>query len=594
MHLRDLFVIPLLLCSAMPLGSQQPAGPAVPPPRFADAGRAEKLATAFPEIDRLFAEWVERVHMPGAAMGVVIDGELAWSKTFGVLDTSTKTPVTTDSAFRIASMTKSFTALAILRLRDAGKLSLDDPVSKYVSELAGLPSATTDSPVLTIRHLLTHSEGFPEDNPWGDRQLAQPQSTMSAWMKQGIPFSTVPGTDYEYSNYGFAILGQIVERVSKQRYDEYVSSNILAPLELRDTTFHVEKISRDRRAHGYRWEDEQWKEEPVLPHGTFGAMGGLWTSLHDLARYVAYHMSAWPPRAEPESGPVTRASMREQQQAWRWQRARAIRPTLDAPLEMSVAAYGYGLRISQTCRFGHVVSHGGGLPGFGSLMLWLPEYGVGLVAMGNVTYASWGGLFNDALTTLAKTGALQPRVVQPSAALLRAKAATSRLVTHWDAQAASLIVADNFFLDHSAERWQARLSQLSQTHGACTAEDRIDAENALRGAWRMNCERGWLRVSITLAPTAPPRVQYLEVQSVLPPNAAMRAAIDGARDRIARDASAWGACRADDAIGGDGVHVSSIRLACEKGNLVAMFRLDDSGQLEQLTVSPAADQACVP
>lgn len=567
-------------------------GSSVPPARFADVARAQKLAAAFPEIDRLVTAWAERVHAPGAAMGIVIDGELAWVKTLGVIDTANDTPVTADSVFRIASMTKSFTALGILKLRDEGKLSLDDRVAKYVPELSALRYPTKDSPVLTIRHLLTHSEGFPEDNPWGDRQLAQPQQTMSAWMREGIPFSTVPGTAYEYSNYGFAILGQIIERVSKQPYDKYMAAQILAPLGLKDTTFELSNVPASRRARGYRWEDDAWKEEPVLAHGTFGAMGGLWTSLRDLARYAAYQMAAWPPRDESEDGPVNRSSRREQQQAARWQRARATRPALDRPLELSVAAYGYGLRISQTCRFGHVVSHGGGLPGFGSLMMWLPEYGVGLVAMGNLTYAGWGGVFNDALAALAATGALRPRVVQPSAALLQAKSEVSRLIVSWDASRAERVVADNFFLDQSAERWRARLEQLAQAHGSCTPEETIDAENALRGTWRMLCDRGWLRVSVTLAPTEPPRVQYLLVHPVMPPGAAMTAAIEGARARIATEAAAWGACRVGEAVGGDGVRLSSMRMTCDKGDLVALFRLDDRGELMQLTLSPAPEQAC--
>lgn len=594
MRLRTRFALLLLLCSPTWVSGQAPAGATVPLARFTDTARAQKLAAAFPEIDRLFASWVDRVHMPGAAMGVVIDGELVWNKTSGITDISAKTPVTPDSVFRIASMTKSFTALAILKLRDEGKLSLDDPVSKYVPELAGLRYPTSDSPALTVRHLLTHSEGFPEDNPWGDRQLAQPQSTMSAWLSEGIPFSTVPGTAYEYSNYGFAILGQIVERVSKQPYDAYMKSGIFAPLQLKESTFDLEKVPADRRAGGYRWEDSQWKDEPALGHGTFGAMGGLWTSLRDLARYVGYQMSAWPPRDGPDPGPVKRASMREQQQASRWQRARATRPNLDQPLELSVAAYGYGLRISQTCRFGHVVSHGGGLPGFGSLMLWLPDYGVGLVAMGNVTYASWGGLFNEALNALAATGALQPRVVQPSDALLKAKADVSRLVSRWDPEAASRIVADNLFLDRSADSWGERLAQLAEAHGTCRPDDVIDAENALRGTWRMDCDRGWLRVSITLAPTEPPRVQFLQVHATLPPGQAMSAAIEAARPRIASAAAAWGGCRIGEAIGGDGVHLSSVRLLCDKGDLVGLFRLDDAGQLRDLLLSPANEQACVP
>src|SRR5687767_838105 len=183
------------------------------------------------------------------------------------------------------------------------------------------------------------------------------------------------------------------------------------------TTFHKEEVPRDRLALGYRWEGEQWKPEPVLAHGSFGAMGGLWTSAHDLARYVAFLMSAFPPRDEAEQGPVRRSSAREMQQAWRAQPSGACRAAVDAPLQLGVSAYGYGLGVSQDCRFGHIVGHGGGLPAYGSLMRWLPEHGVGLIAMGNVTYAGFGGVFNDALAALYRTGALQPRVVQPSTVL---------------------------------------------------------------------------------------------------------------------------------------------------------------------------------
>src|SRR5215207_11460623 len=105
---------------------------AMPEPRFADPERARKLAAAFPEIEKLFNAWVERRRMPGAVMGVVIEGELAWVKGAGVRETEGRAPVTADTMFRIASMTKSFTALAILKLRDEGKLSLDDPAARYV------------------------------------------------------------------------------------------------------------------------------------------------------------------------------------------------------------------------------------------------------------------------------------------------------------------------------------------------------------------------------------------------------------------------------------------------------------------------------
>ena len=103
----------------------------VPPPQFADPQRKQKLAAAFPEIERLFKSWMERLQPPGAVLGVIIDGELAFVKAAGVREKTNNAPATPETVFRIASMTKSFTAMAILKLRDEGKLSLEDPVSKF-------------------------------------------------------------------------------------------------------------------------------------------------------------------------------------------------------------------------------------------------------------------------------------------------------------------------------------------------------------------------------------------------------------------------------------------------------------------------------
>src|SRR6185295_12758452 len=180
-------------------------------------------------------------------------------------DVAARAPVDADTVFRIASMTKSFTAMSILALRDEGKLSLDDPAEKYVPEMKSLAYPTTDAPRITIRHLLSHAEGFPEDNPWGDRQLADTEDQLSQMIKGGIPFSNPPGIAYEYSNYGFAILGRIVSVVSGVTYEDYVTANVLRPLGMSSTTLEPSAVPFDRRAHGYRWEDEQWKEEPPLP-----------------------------------------------------------------------------------------------------------------------------------------------------------------------------------------------------------------------------------------------------------------------------------------------------------------------------------------
>ena len=171
----------------------------VPPPQFTDPERRAKLATAFADVDRVLTDFVAANHVPGAAWGLVIDGELAHVGSAGVRDVESKAPVDENTVFRIASMTKSFTAMSILKLRDEGKLSLDDPADRYVPELKALKYPTTDSPLITIRHLLSHSEGFPEDNPWGDRQLADTDEQMSRMILGGIPFSNAPGATCHFS-----------------------------------------------------------------------------------------------------------------------------------------------------------------------------------------------------------------------------------------------------------------------------------------------------------------------------------------------------------------------------------------------------------
>jgi CubicO group peptidase (beta-lactamase class C family) len=484
-------------------------------PQFADPQRRAKLESGFADVDRLFREFAERSHVPGAAWGIVVDGELAHAGSYGLRNVAAKAPVDADTVFRIASMTKSFTAMSILKLRDEGKLSLDDAAEKYVPELKALKYPTTDSPRITIRHLLSHSEGFPEDNPWGDRQLADTDEQMTELLRKGIPFSNAPGIAYEYSNFGFAILGRIVSRVSGQPYDEYISDNVLRPLGMTSTTLHPSKVPGNRIALGYRWEDDRWKDEPLLPHGSFGAMGGMLTSVRDLSRYVGAFLKAWPPRDGAEAGPIRRASLREMQQAWRPSSMRVTREARTGAVRLAASSYAFGLGVSQTCDFRTIVSHSGGLPGFGSAMRWLPDYGVGVIVFGNLTYTGWGGVTNDVFDRLVKTGALEPRAVEPSPALMKARDDVSRLVIKWDDTLADRIAADNLFLDQSKERRRAGLEELHALVGACSPPTRFDrVENALRGEWIMKCERGDVKVAITLAPTVPPTVQYLSAGPV--------------------------------------------------------------------------------
>jgi CubicO group peptidase (beta-lactamase class C family) len=476
-----------------------------------------KLDAAFADVDRLFTEFAVAQHVPGAAWGVIVDGRLAHAGVHGVRDIPSKSAVTPDTVFRIASMTKSFTAMAILALRDEGKLALDDPAEKYVPEMRGLKYPTSDSPKITVRHLLSHAEGFPEDNPWGDQQLADTDEQLSAMIKGGIPFSNAPGIAYEYSNYGFAILGRIVTNVSGVRYTDYVNTKILKPLGMTSTTLEPSAVPADRLAHGYRWEDERWKNEPLLSNGSFGSMGGMLTSVRDLSRYVAVYLSAWPPHDGPETAPIHRASLREMQQVWRPAAASVTRDASGA-IQLTSGGYAYGLRVSQSCAFRQVVSHTGGLPGFGSIMLWLPDYGIGIVAFGNVTYTSWTRVTTAAIERFVKTAGMHPRQPEPSPALTDAKNKVSRLVAHWDDALADGIAAGNLFLDQSKDRRRMEIERMRASVGACTPSAGFDVvENALRGRWTMVCERGKLEVAITLAPTMPPTVQFLSVQQSTEP-----------------------------------------------------------------------------
>jgi CubicO group peptidase (beta-lactamase class C family) len=480
------------------------------PAQFSDPQRLAKLSSAFPEIDRLMQGFAERSHVPGIAYGIIVDGRLVHVGTVGFRELSSRSPVDTATVFRIASMTKSFTAVAILQLRDAGRLSLEDPAERYVPELAALRYPTRDSPKITIRHLLSHSEGFPEDNPWGDQQLAATNEEMARMIRSGIPFSTAPGTHYEYSNFGFAILGRIVAKVSGMPYPRYIKERVLQPLGMSVTTLEASTVAPSRLAHGYRRQDDNWLEEKQLPDGAFGPMGGMLTSISDLGRWVGFMLDAWPPRDDAERGPLRRASLREMQQVARYNGATASATAEGTTL--SAGGYGYGLGVRQTCLFPISISHSGGLPGFGSLMRWLPEHGVGIIALGNLTYTSWGRVSDQSLDLLARTGGLEPRSPQPAPVLSERREQATRLITHWDNALADSIGAMNLYRDESKDRRQAAIERVRAAAGdECRNEGPFVVENALRGRWRMRCKTGDLRVSITLAPTEPARVQFLDV-----------------------------------------------------------------------------------
>lgn len=473
----------------------------------AAATPAHSQTPAFPALDADFAKWMAEAHVPGLVWGVVKDGKLVHVKAMGVQTVEDKAPVTPDTAFRIASMTKAFTGYSILKLRDEGKLRLDDPVSQYVPETKGWAKG------ITVGDLLHHTAGFVTDDPWGDRQQPLPEAEFTKMLKAGVPFSTTPGTRYEYSNLGFALLGRIVSNVSKQDYAKRVEATVLKPLGMASSRYEVRDVPPDKLAMGYRWENDEWSREPVMPHGAFGAMGGLVTTGTDYAKWIGYLLSAWPAR---DGAPQSAKTIRAMQYGGGILHSRR-RPGKEGDNCRLSAIYGAGLVQANDCILGNVLFHGGGFPGYGSHMLLLPEAGVGVFALTNRTYAGPSAPVWDAATALLKAGFIAPRALASTPALDTGYAAARRIWKAGGVEGEGKYLAMNFAMDRSDANWRKHLIELSTKSGACDDSPAIIASSLLSGRFSWTCAGGVVEGNVLLAPTPTPQIQALGFQLIPKP-----------------------------------------------------------------------------
>jgi len=481
---------------------------------FTDAERAEKVTLTASVVEQIFRNHWVKEHLPGLAYGVVLDGELVISGGFGYANVEKKIPADTKSLFRIASMSKSFTALAILKLRDEGKLRLDDPASDYLPEMKGLGLLTTDAPAITIRHLLTHGAGFPEDNPWGDRQLADSDEELRELLRSGISFSNVPGVQYEYSNLGFALLGQIVQVASGMEFRAYMKQHVFEPLGMSTTVWEFEDAPQEKLAFGYDWVDGKWVGLPLEHHGAYGAMGGLITSIEEFAPYVALHLHAWPPRSGPESGILKRSSLREMHFPWNFS---SLMPEFRYPSGRpcpSASAYAYGLRWMADCSGRVLVGHSGGLPGFGSNWTMMPDYGLAVMSFDNRTYGGTSMINMAVLDTIIALAGLEARRIVVPAILEKRKAQLVELLPEWRGAEGSGIFAENFFLDNRLKDLIRKSKDLFETAGRIASVSPVRAVNQLRGSFVLEGEKSTIHVFFTLSPEKDPLIQQLEMRTV--------------------------------------------------------------------------------
>ncbi|MDF2157301.1 serine hydrolase domain-containing protein [Algoriphagus sp. CAU 1675] len=478
-------------------------------PFFEQDDRVERIKKIAPELEKLMADYAKSRNIPGIAYGIVVDNQLVISFATGLMNLEQKSPASPSASFRIASMSKSFTAMAIVKLRDEGKLSLSDPVSKYIPEMANLKYLTQDAPSIAIENLLTMTSGFPEDNPWGDRQLDESDQMLMDMMTEGVSFSNVPSYEYEYSNTGYALLGNIISRVSGMPYQEYITQNILLPLGMEQTYWEYDQVPPGQLAIGYRWEDEEWKLEPMLHDGSFGAMGGLITSIEDFSKYVSFHLSAWPPRSDVDDGPIRRSSLREMQTP-QFPRLNANARNFSGEPCPAISGYGYGLGTIENCDGLKRVGHGGALPGFGSNYVFFPEYGIGIMAFCNLTYTSPYPL-NEIGKLVFETAGLKPRQLPVSDILRERQEQLTQLIQKWDTDLEEKILAENFYLDKSrAHRIQEVQGVLEQA-GAILSIGELSPQNQLRGGYKIQTQNGEIGIFFTLTPEKDPKVQQLDI-----------------------------------------------------------------------------------
>ena len=501
----------------------------------------DAVSSNYGRIDEIVSVYAARGGQPGIAYGIVAGGGLAHSGGLGARRLDGPAP-DADTVFRIASMSKSFTALAILLLRDSGALALDDPAEKYVPELAGWPLVSPDAGRVTIRHLLTMTAGFPTDDPWGDRQQGLPLDDFDRLLTAGVRFNWAPGTRFEYSNLGYAILGRVLTAVGGQEYAGFVRAKVLEPLGMTRTGFTDAEFAGDGLAQGYRRGLAGWEEVPFDPHGAFAPMGGVFSCVRDLATWVSGFASAFPPGATLADGhPLAAASRREMQLP------HVLIPagqgySLPGGPAGGPGAYGFGLFVDEDPALGRMVSHSGGYPGFGSNMRWHPASGIGVIALGNGTYAPMSllaatileaviprrGGYQVALAPVAsRTAASGTPAGEPWPETLAAREAVTALLASVAEGATGNAVADPLFtealftenvaLDRPYPERVRDVALLRERIGTFADSGRPpEHDTPAHCRWFLAGESGQVvQAVIQLSPELPPRVQSLTL--AIPP-----------------------------------------------------------------------------
>ena len=332
-----------------------------------------------PQADRYEAHaatFVKEHRLPGAALGVLEDGELVWSGSVGFADLATGRRPDESSLYRIASITKTFTGTAVMQLLAAGRLQLDDQAVSFLPELGRASRRFAPIEGVTIRRLLSHESGLRSDPLGTDWAVPRYEGDVDATLAQVEEIAAVipPNRQWKYSNLGYQLLGEIVARVSGIPYVDYVISNILQPLGMASTSFEpLPRHLADRVATGYigRAFSDELDVAPVMP--PVFAEGGLWSCVEDLSRWLKLQLGAHGDVAVAEhatGGVLGARDLREMHKA---------RYLADDDWTRAWGISWSAVRANDVIW----VQHSGGLPGYRTNVCFDPRSGVGAIALIN-------------------------------------------------------------------------------------------------------------------------------------------------------------------------------------------------------------------
>jgi CubicO group peptidase (beta-lactamase class C family) len=331
---------------------------------------AERIA-ADSELDAALAWFVRNHRLAGAAAGVLCGDEALWCAGAGFADLALGTAAGPATLYRVASITKTFTGTAVMQLRDAGRLDLDEAAAAYLPEMreAAPPEARIDR--VTVRRMLAHASGLASEPPGTDWTVPRYEGLVERILGQpgAVVTRIPPGQHPKYSNLAYQLLGEVIARASGIAYPDYIQEEILLPLGMNSTAFSAAGDWLHRQAIGYAPRAFTDELDVASPAPQMGAEGGLWSCVDDLLKWVSAQLAAYRTGA-PGPAILPAASLRE----------------MHAPryLDGDDWTKAWGLSWCAVRRHDVVwIQHSGGLPGFSTAVCFNPESQVGAVALVN-------------------------------------------------------------------------------------------------------------------------------------------------------------------------------------------------------------------